>query len=67
MSKFANYEDGKLSINTYRFVGAVATDIKDVCDSWKSQTAETLTADIDDGKDIEKIESLIAIQEETIF
>ena len=46
-SKFLNLKNGQLSINTYRFADALATDQEDLYSAFKNETGETLTADIE--------------------
>lgn len=44
---FANYKNGKLTINTYRFPDALATDYADILDAVNTNSNEILTASID--------------------
>lgn len=44
---FLNYNNGKISINTYRYANAQATDVEDIRNAVKNETSEILTASID--------------------
>ena len=45
MDMFLNLKDGKLSLNTYRFVGATATTEEDLFENWEIDDLEVaLTA-----------------------
>lgn len=46
MTYFANYKNGKITIDTYRGVGAAATDVGDVLASFKNGSTGVLTATI---------------------
>lgn len=47
MAEFANYKNGQVTINTYRFPDAVVTDIEDICNAAKTESEEILVASID--------------------
>ena len=43
---FLNYIDGRLSLDTYRNINAVATDVEDIKDALNNDSEENLTADV---------------------
>ena len=43
---FVNYQDGQLSVTSYRNPTALGTDIEDLLTAWGSDTGESLTATI---------------------
>ena len=44
---FANYKNGKVSIDTYRYVDAVSTDIADIRGAVAKDSKEILTANVE--------------------
>lgn len=48
MNYFLNYNQGQISINTYRLASAQATDIEDIRNAVANESSETLTASIND-------------------
>ena len=55
---FLNLKNGRLSVNTYRFVGAVAATVDDILDS--VNTKQTLTAVLNSEEDWQAIKFLTA-------
>ncbi len=51
MSKFANLENGEITINSYRKPAAIATTLHDLLQNYSDNTDETLTADISDDEE----------------
>lgn len=47
MSYFLNYKNGNVSIDTYRLVNAVSTDVDDIVNAYQTESNEILTANID--------------------
>ena len=43
---FVNYEDGQLSVTSYRNPAALGTDVEDILTAWGADTGESLTATI---------------------
>jgi len=43
---FVNYENGQLSVNSYRNPAALGTDVEDLLTAWSRETEESLTATI---------------------
>ena len=52
MSKFANLENGEITINTYRKQAAIATTLDDLLQNYSDNTDETLVADMSDDDEI---------------
>ena len=48
MNYFLNYKDGDVTVNTYRAVGAQATDINDILRAVREDSEEILCASIGD-------------------
>jgi len=46
MTNFANYKNGQITVDTYRLVDAVVTDIADILEALESESDEILTASI---------------------
>ncbi len=46
MTYFVNYKNGRVTIDTYRVVDAVVTDVGDVLTSFKNESKEVLAASI---------------------
>ena len=44
---FLNYDNGFVTVNTFRTVGAQATDVDDIISALDRQTSETLCASLD--------------------
>jgi hypothetical protein len=47
MSTFINYNNGAVSIDTFRFPNALATDMADIMEAFESSRNEILTASLD--------------------
>ena len=58
MSEFANYKDGQVTINTYRFTDAVVTDVADILNAVKAESDEVLVASIDTDDERSAIEEV---------
>ena len=60
MINFANFKNGVLTFNNYRFADAQATDLADILSvSTNSESKEILTASIDSEEDLKAVEALI--------
>jgi len=46
MEQFANYKNGEITVNTYRFADAVVTDVNDILNAVEAESDEVLTASI---------------------
>ena len=58
MTTFANYKDGQVTINTYRFPDAVVTDVADILNAAETESEEILVASIDTEEEMVAVESL---------
>jgi len=58
MSEFANYKNGQVTINTYRFPDAVATDVADIMSAVASESDEILVACINTDEEKAAIDSV---------
>jgi len=59
MNSFANYKNGKVTINSYRFPDAQVTDIDDILNAAKKESDEVLVASINTDDELNKIEALV--------
>jgi len=59
MTKFANYKNGALSINTYRLADAEVTTVPHIALSALASTDEVLTASINTDAELNAVETLI--------
>ena len=58
MNNFANYKNGEVTINTYRFPDAQATDVADILNAVETESEEILVASIDTDEELAAIEAL---------
>ncbi len=58
MNKFANYKNGQVTINTYRFPNAQVTDIADILNAVEIESDEILVASISTDEELAAIESV---------
>ncbi|MEX1669098.1 hypothetical protein AB4876_09255 [Zhongshania guokunii] len=58
MSNFANYKNGEVTINTYRFPDAQVTDVADILNAVETESEEILVASIDTDEELAAIEAL---------
>jgi len=56
MTKFANYENGTLTINSYRAANATSTDVEDIVEAYDDALDVCLTASIDTDAELNDIE-----------
>lgn len=59
-TQFANYKLGQLSINSYRFAGALETDVEDIIRSVETESEETLVATLETDEEVKALESLMS-------
>jgi len=53
---FANYKNGIVTMNSYRFPDAQVTDVADILSAMESQSNEILTASIDTDDELQAIQ-----------
>lgn len=58
MNNFANYKNGEVTINTYRFPDAQVTDVADILNAIETESDEILVASIDTDEELAAIEAL---------
>lgn len=58
MNNFANYKNGEVTINTYRFPEAQVTDVADILNAIETESDEILVASIDTDEELAAIEAL---------
>ena len=58
MDNFANYKNGEVTINTYRFPDAQVTDVADILNTVETESEEILVASINTEEELAAIEAL---------
>ena len=58
MYEFANYKNGQVTINTYRFSDAMLTDVNDIISASNQESGEILTATIESEEERQAILAL---------
>lgn len=58
MDNFANYKNGEVTINTYRFADAQVTDVADILNAIETESEEILVASIDTEEELAAIKAL---------
>ena len=64
---FVNYEDGRLSVTSYRNPAALGTDVEDILTAWGADTGESLTATITTEEERKRITAAITAPGSTIL
>lgn len=54
-TQFANYKDGQVTINSYRFADAQVTDVEDILSAVENKSDEVLVASIDTDDEMEAL------------
>ncbi len=59
MNNFANYKNGTVTINTYRFADAAVTDVADILNAAAAGSDEILTATIETDDELAEISRVV--------
>lgn len=63
MSEFVNYNNGNVTIDSYRFANSQATDVEDIIKSIKDNSEENLCASINNEEDMLLLRSIYQRQQ----
>ena len=63
MSEFINYNNGNVTIDSYRFANSQATDVEDIIKSIKDNSEENLCASINNEEDMLLLRSVYQRQQ----